>query len=432
MIVSRGQPKIRHLAGGVVAPTCVDPWLDIPLVVKEAQGCKLYVEGKGYLYDLCMSNGAAILGHQSAILREAVNAAMSCGGISGYNTPTAEKLAAHIVSLVPCAELVRFMLSGSESTFHAIRLARAYRGRNKIVKFSGHYHGCHAWGLMNGPGAFGKLASSGLVERIPCSSGGSSAAIKEIIVLPFNAVNVAQRVLDSEHEDIAAVILEPVNINSGCILPKPEFIRLLRTLTARHDIILIFDEILSGFRTGCGCAQADLGVKPDLCILGKALGGGVPISAIVGIRGVMECLAPDGECFVSGTYSGSLLGMRAGLACLDQMRKATFHTGLMRRTERFVQGMTNIFSMRGISCPISCYGDRFSLHFGLKRVPQSAEEQSGFNLRLHECFRQAAYRNGVYMRGHWHHGISDGHSEEDIDNILSKLDDAVREMTLEL
>lgn len=417
----------HYLVGGVCSSARMHPALGRPFYVSRGDGSKLYdLEGREYI-DLCTSYGAALLGHNHPAVNAALLQGIKMGTICAYETPDHARLAKKVCEMVPCLELVRFTGSGTETTMHAIRAAREFTGKSVIVKFEGHFHGYHDALQFNWwP----------LVEQVPAGqprppvreSGGMPPGLEEhLLVLPFNDF-AALEVLEQRKDDLAAVILEPINYNSGCICPAPGYLEALRQITVEHGIVLIFDEILSGFRTGPDCAQGYYGVTPDLCTLGKCLGGGVPLSAFGGRRDIMECVTPLGRATHSGTYNGHLLAILAGLAALEAYSQPDFYPHLEALADRLYPGLQEVFDEAGVPARVQGLGARFYIYFGLDEEVTTYAQACRRDRELERRFWSAAIRQGVYFHAGLHYGFSAAHTLEDIERVLEACAAAAREV----
>jgi glutamate-1-semialdehyde 2,1-aminomutase len=412
----------EHLAGGVSAAARIHASLGRPFLTSRGEGGRVYdLEGKAYI-DLNTSNGAALLGHGHPAVRRAVEHALELGLICAHETPYQAEVARKISELVPSAELVRFTSSGTETTWYAIRTARAYTGKSVVVKFEGHFHGYHdylgysAWPPLD-------VAPGSIVPE----SGGIPPELQQfVIVLPWNDPQVLERTLRERGAEIAAVIMEPINYNSGSILPLPGYLEEVRRLTREHGVVLIFDEILSGFRTGASCAQGFLGVTPDLCTLGKALGGGTPLSAFAGQREVMNAVSPVGRAVHSGTFNAHLIPLLAANAFLDEVAQPAFWSNLEQVEAYFYGGLREAFRTAGLPVFVQAVGARFSLLFGLEAEPRNYRDAARYDRELARQFFGAALEQGVYFHSAWHHGFSAMHTREDLSAALNRIESAAR------
>jgi glutamate-1-semialdehyde 2,1-aminomutase len=328
--------------------------------------------------------------------------------------------------MVPSAEQVRFTGSGTETTWHAVRTARAYTGRLKLVKFEGHFHG---FSDVLGYSSWPPLGPAGPVDapaKIPESAGIPPADADEVIVLPWNDAEALERTLEARGHEIAAVIMEPINYNAGGIMPLPGYLEAVREMTAKHGVVLIFDEILSGFRTGPSCAQGYLGVTPDMCTLGKCLGGGAPISAFAGRRDIMAACAPVGKAVHSGTFNAHPIGVLAADAFLDVVADPTFWEEMKAKEDFFYPALRQAFADAGVTVWVQATGARFNLLFGLDREPRSYREAARCDRALETRFYRAALERGVYFHYSWHHGFSALHTRADLEQALEGIEGAAR------
>jgi len=313
---SRSQQLYRRarevIPGGVNSP--VRSYAPYPLFVASAKGSKFKtVDSQEYL-DYCMAYGALIDGHARAEVIDAVKEALEKGSIYGQPTEKEVELAELISSIIPSMKMVRLVNSGTEATMHAIRLARASSEKKKVLKFEGGFHGSHDSVLV-------KAGSGATLLGSPSSEGVPIEVAKNTLVSRFNDEKVAGKIIRDHADELAAVIVEPVLGNIGPVLPKPGFLEILRKLTEENDVLLIFDEVITGFRLSLGGAQEHYKIRPDLTILGKILGGGLPMSAFGGRRDIMEKLAPMGPVYQAGTYSGNPVSVSAALATLESLKK---------------------------------------------------------------------------------------------------------------
>jgi glutamate-1-semialdehyde 2,1-aminomutase len=420
------QEAQRHLAGGVSAAARVHAALGRPLMVARGEGGQLYdVDGKAYV-DLHTGSGATLLGHGHPAVRRAVQQALEMGIVCAHETPYQGEVAKKLSAIIPSAELIRFTSSGTETTWHAIRTARAYTGRSKVVKFEGHFHGYHdylgwsSWPPLDQAGP--KEAPAAVPE-----SGGIPPELRQfVIVLPWNDAGALERAIARHRDEIAAVIMEPVNYNSGTILPAPGYLQAARQLTRDAGIVLIFDEILSGFRTGPSCMQGHYGVTPDMCTFGKALGGGTVLSAFAGRREVMDAVAPRGRAVHSGTFNAHLIPIMAANAFLDEIARPGFWANLEQLDTALYAGLREAFKRAGLPVWVQALGARFSLLFGLESEPTTYRQAARHDRELARRFYAAAVEEGAYFHFQWHHGISAMHTMADVERALAAVEAAAR------
>jgi glutamate-1-semialdehyde 2,1-aminomutase len=419
----------QHLVAGVSSSVRLcHAFGDRPFYVAHGEGAKVYdVDGREYI-DLCTSHGASLLGHKHPSIVAALHKAAEMGIICSYETEFQSALAAKIGEMVPCAELVRFSGSGTETTMHTIRLAREYTGRDKILKFTGHFHGYHDYVLFeqDAPSPSAHPTPSGLY---PMSAGIPAGMDRYVTIVPDNDLETFERTIRLQKDEIAAVILEPVHYNAGCIIPPREYIQHLRRITDENGILLIFDEVLSGFRMAPGGAQEYFGVTPDLCTLGKAVGGGLPLSAICGKREVMQHIKPLGNAQHSGTYNGTLVCILAGLAALNEYSQPGFYIHINEVGQHLLSGITEIATRLGIKACVQGLGARFGIYFGIDEEVTSYKQSLATDVEMTNCFIQTAWKNGVYFHdyggnGAHHHGFSAAHTIADMDRALEGIEAA--------
>ena len=418
---------VRVLPGGVTASARLLPDSGRPFYLARGAGAYVYdLQGRRYL-DGLNSHGATLLGHGHPAITQAVGRVLDLGVLCAAENELQVALAERLCQVIPCAEQVRFTTSGTETTWHAVRVARAYTGRTHVIRFEGHFHGFNdSLGFSSDP----PLALAGPPDAprvVPESAGMPPEAGRHVTVVPFNDAGALEGAVAAHAGDLAAVILEPINYDCYGILPAPGFLEALRDLTRRAGAVLIFDEILSGFRTGPGGAQEHLGVTPDLCTLGKALGGGMPLSAFAGRREIMEAVSPVGKAVHSGTYNAHLTAIAAALAFLDEIAAPGFYPGLLATGERLYAGLREVFARRGLPVWVQGVGCRFGLLFGLDAAPQDYRQAAARDRATERRFLRACVERGLYLHpGSPHHGYTAAHTAGDIDEMLQIADDAAR------
>ncbi len=418
----------KYLVEGLSASARWNDNLKRPLYFKKGEGAYVYDIDNNRLLDMFLSHGASILGHNNNKINEAIKSAIGMGTLCSYETEFQTELAEKLCKLIPCADLCRFSCSGTEAVMHTLRLAREYTGKDLVLKFEGHYHGLSDYVQYNWcpvPDRMGKRDDPNI---IPFSGGIPKGIEKYIKIIPFNDLDILQDTIERFKDSLAAVILEPINYNQGCIIPDKEYIESLRELTRDNDIILIFDEVLSAFRTGQDCAQGYLKVTPDICIIGKSIGGGTPISAIAGKREIMEHFKPKGGCTHSGTYNGHLIPVMASLATLGELEKPYFYEHIYKLAERLYKGLSNIFKESRLNIIVQGLGSRFGFFFDSKKdIVSEYRERLGENNEMASKFYQLMYEKGIYFHG-LHHGFSSVHSVDDIDMVLNRTEETIREL----
>jgi glutamate-1-semialdehyde 2,1-aminomutase len=347
----------RYIPGGVNSPVRAFKAVGgSPIFIKSAKGSKIYdVDGNEYI-DYVLSWGPLILGHTHPQVIKVLQKAAEKGTSYGAPTSLETELAAMIRKAFPSMEIVRMVNSGTEATMSAIRTARGFTGRDKVIKFEGCYHG-HADGLLV------KAGSGALTFGVPDSLGVPKDYAKNTMTLPFNDLKIFERALKREAKNIACVILEPVVGNIGCVLPRPGFLEGVRSLTQRYRIILIFDEVMTGFRVSYGGAQGAYGIKPDMTCLGKVIGGGLPVGAYGGRKDIMKMVAPEGPVYQAGTLSGNPLAMTAGIETLKVLSRHNIYKKLMVKAEALEYALVDASKRTGIKTKFYRAGTMFCTYF---------------------------------------------------------------------
>jgi glutamate-1-semialdehyde 2,1-aminomutase len=431
-VVEQFERAQQYLAGGVAASTRVNRALGHPLLIDRAEGCRVWdLDGKEYL-DLCCSHGATLLGHGDARVRRAVEAALARGAACSYENELHTELARLLCETVPCLERVRFTGSGTEATLHCLRLARAFTGRSKLLKFEGNFHGYHDQVMYAIGTPADRLGPEEAPNVHPGSTGLPAGLERNLVVVPYNRVDLFEEAFRRHAHELAAVVCEPVYYNAGCIVPEKEFIDTVRRLTRDAGVLLVFDEVLSAFRMCPGGAQEYLGVTPDLCTLGKAVGGGFPLSVFGGRRDVMDRLMPVGDCQHSGTYNGHVVAVAAALAAVTAYRAPGFYHHLNAVGRRLYEGLNAVFARHGVRGHVQGLGARFGVYFGLDGPPRHYRDVVRHQREQMLRFIASAIRHGVYFHDYGgaacHHGFCAALTSADADEALNRLDDAVRGM----
>ncbi|MDR3492219.1 MAG: glutamate-1-semialdehyde 2,1-aminomutase [Gammaproteobacteria bacterium] len=386
------QQAQRVIPGGVNSP--VRAFLGVggdPLFFKSASGAYITdVDGKDYI-DYVGSWGPMILGHVRPEVLKAVMDCMQNGLSFGAPTEVEVRLAEKICQLMPSIEKVRMVSSGTEATMSAIRLARGFTKRDKIIKFSGCYHG-HADYLLVAAG------SGALTLGVPDSAGVPASFAQHTLIADYNKLETVERLFKQHGNDIAAIIVEPVAGNMNCVPPAPGFLEGLRELCDKHGSVLIFDEVMTGFRVALGGAQALYNIKPDLTTLGKIVGGGMPVGAFGGRADIMQCIAPLGPVYQAGTLSGNPVAMTAGLTTLNLISSdPTFHDRLTLVTLKLVVGLEKCANQLGLSLRTTAVGGMFGLYFNELDNIVTYDDVKKSNVNLFKQFFHGMLREGVYF-----------------------------------
>ena len=384
------QQACRVLPGGVNSPVraCKSVGCD-PLFVARAEGCTVTdVDGNEFI-DFVGSWGPMILGHAHPDVVRAITETAPMGTSFGAPCPLEVELAELVCDSVPSLEKVRFVSSGTEATMSAIRLARGYTGRNMVIKFDGCYHG-HA-------DSFLVKAGSGVITLgIPGSPGVPDDIVKNTLSIPYNDREVLEETLRDEKLDIACVIVEPVAGNMGVVVPELSFLKKLRELTAELGIVLIFDEVITGFRLGLGGAQQRFDIMPDLTCLGKIIGGGLPVGAYGGKKEIMDNIAPDGPVYQAGTLSGNPLAMAAGLAMLKVVRKPGFYEELEEKSDWFAEQLASIAADAPVPAVLNRIGSMMTCFFTTEPVVDFESAMNADTDRYGRHFRQML-ESGIWL-----------------------------------
>ncbi len=392
-----------------------------PFFTARADGAYLWdVEGKRYI-DYIGSWGPMVAGHNHPAVREAVEHAVHNGLSFGTPCPAEVTMAETIARLVPSIEMVRMVNSGTEATMSAIRLARGATGRGKIVKFEGCYHG-------HGDSFLVKAGSGALTFGVPTSPGVPKQSADLTLTLPYNDLDAAKTLFAEQGEEIAGLIIEPVAGNMNCILPREGYLQGLRELCNDHGTLLIFDEVMTGFRVALGGAQAHYGVCPDLTTFGKIIGGGMPVGAYGGRRDLMEQVAPSGPIYQAGTLSGNPVAMAAGLAVLELVQTPGFHDTLASRTRLLCDGLQAVADGEGVPFSTTRVGGMFGLFFTAEQVETFAQATATDTAMFNRFFHGMLAR-GVYLAPSAFEAgfMSSAHSDQDIADTLQAAREALRE-----
>ncbi len=388
-----------------------------PFVVERGAGSRIWdADGREYI-DYVLSWGPLILGHAPEVVLTALEDVMRRGTSFGIPTELEVELGSRIVDRLPHVEMLRFVSSGTEATMSAIRLARAATKRDVILKFDGCYHG-------HGDSFLVRAGSGVATLGLPNSPGVPEALASLTVVAPFNDLDAVEKLMRANR--VAAVIIEPIVGNGGYIAPDPEFLPGLRALCDREGALLVFDEVMTGFRVAYRGAAERFNITPDLTTLGKVIGGGLPVAVYGGRRDLMSQIAPSGSVYQAGTLSGNPLAMAAGIATLDALTPEV-HDAISERTSRLVDGLTEIAARHGVPFSADCAGSMWGFFFRAERV-RSFDDAKTSDVDRFKRFFHAALDRGVYLAPSAFEAafMSAAHSDRDIDDTLSRLDDAMR------
>lgn len=404
----------QSIAGGVNSPVRAFRAVGgTPVFFSKAEGPFLFdADGKRYI-DYIGSWGPMIAGHANPRVLQAVRDAIENGLSFGAPTAIETDMAELVKTFFPSMEKLRFCSSGTEATMSAIRLARGFTGRDTIVKFEGCYHG-HSDSLLV------KAGSGALTFGVPSSPGVPADLAKHTLNLPFNDLDAAQALFEQQGDSIACLIIEPITGNMNMILPQPGYLEGLRILCDQYGIVLIFDEVMTGFRVAKGGAQALTQIKPDLTCLGKIIGGGMPVGAFGGRQDVMDMLAPLGPVYQAGTLSGNPVAMAAGIATLSALSVPGFYEALTATTQRFVNGMMGVAQEAGVAMQGVSRGGMFGLFFADRPVTSFAEV-TACDETIFKRFFHLMLDRGVYLAPSMYEAgfVSSTHSDQVIDDTLT-------------
>ncbi|WP_423185578.1 glutamate-1-semialdehyde 2,1-aminomutase [Alishewanella sp. d11] len=388
-----------------------------PFFVAKAEGAYLYdVDGKRYI-DYIGSWGPMLLGHNNPVIRDAVIAAAANGLSFGAPCPAEVTMAEKVSELVPSMEMLRMVSSGTEATMSAIRLARGYTGRDTIVKFEGCYHG-HADSLLV------KAGSGALTLGVPNSPGVPADFAKYTLTCEFNNLAQIQQLFAEQGEQIACIIVEPVAGNMNCIPPEPGFLEGLRQLCDDYGSVLIFDEVMTGFRVALGGAQAYFGVTPDLTTLGKIIGGGMPVGAFGGKKAIMQHIAPLGPVYQAGTLSGNPIAMAAGLAAMQEISKPGVYEALTEKTAKLIKGLAQAAAKHGIPVSFNQVGGMFGMFFTAEGRVSNFQQATRCDIEAFKRFFHLMLQQGVYLAPSAYEAgfLSLAHSDEDLAETIAAAD----------
>ena len=411
--------RARHIIpGGVNSPVrALRSVGTTPLFIKDANRAYLTDIDDNVFIDFCMSWGVLILGHDNpAVSRRAIEA-IQRGSSYGIPSEAETELAERVRQAFPSMERVRFVNSGTEATMSAIRVARGFTGRDVLVKFEGCYHGHADHLLVSAGSAVANLSTAS-------SSGVPADFTKHTVCLPYNDVEALERYFRTDGDRVAAIILEPVACNMGVVVPTLDFLLATRRLTEQYGAVLIFDEVITGFRLALGGAQERFGITPDMTTVGKIVGGGFPAAAFGGRKDIMALLAPDGPVYQAGTLSGNPVAMAAGIETLRQLSAPQFYEKIEERSRRFIDGLKQIVDGKDIQ--LNHCGSMFTLFFNPSPVQNFDDARRSSQERFARYFRRMLER-GIYMSPSQFEGnfISECHNDDILDYVLKSIKESI-------
>ena len=418
----------KTIPGGVNSPVRAFRQVGgTPRFITKAKGPYFWdAENKRYI-DLIMSWGPMIVGHANPEVVEAVQRAAETSFSYGAPTEGEIELAERICAIMPSVEQVRMVSSGTEATMSALRLARGYTGRDLIIKFEGCYHG-HADSLLVKAGS-GLLTFADSTQNAPSSGGVPQDLVKHTLVLPYNDVAAIEEVFKKQGDQIAAVIIEPIAGNMNLIKPSTQFLSVIRNLTSKHGSVLIYDEVMTGFRVALGGAQSLQGITPDLTCLGKVMGGGMPMAAFGGKKEIMSKLAPLGSVYQAGTLSGNPVAVAAGLKTLEIISRAGFYECLTGQTEKLMTGLKQAADKANISFAVDSVGGMFGFYF-TSQIPTSYEAVTQSDIEAFKKFFHLMLDEGVYLAPSAYEAgfTSITHDNEVVDAIIAAAESSFKKL----
>ena len=416
----------KFIPGGVNSPVRAFKAVGMePLFIDRAKGAYIYdVDGNKYI-DYVLSWGPMILGHADERVLRPVTGALKKGTSFGAPTKKETELAQLITEIYPSVEKVRLTSSGTEAAMSAVRLARGYTGREKVIKFQGCYHG-HYDGLLV------KAGSGSATFGVPSSSGVNKSFAQDTIALPFNDIEKTEEVIRREKDNLACVIVEPIPANMGVILPRDGFLKRLRQVTEENGVVLIFDEVITGFRVALGGAQELFGIRPDLTILGKILGGGFPIGAFGGRAEIMDYLSPDGPVYQAGTLSGNPIAVEAGINTIRILMSDKIYDKLRSLGRDLEAGLNTIIGRTRHRITLQRCGSLFTLFFTDKKEVRDYNAVSGCDLDRFSRFFQGMLGQGVYLAPSQFEAnfISIKHSVADVEKTLRAAEHTLKSLSV--
>ena len=414
---------LEIIPGGVNSPVraCKSVGAD-PLFIERGQGCLIYDADGNRFVDYIGSWGPLILGHRHPAVVDAITAVLKRGTSFGAPTDLEIQLAEMVIDAVDSVEMVRMVNSGTEATMSAVRLARGATGRDLVIKFDGCYHG-HADTLLVAAGS--GVATLG----IPGSPGVPEAVAQATLSLPFNDIDAVKKVMADKGDKVACVIVEPVAGNMGLVAPEDGFLKTLRELTEAHGSVLIFDEVMTGFRVAYGGAQSLYGITPDLSCFGKVIGGGLPVAAYGGKKEIMSQIAPQGSIYQAGTLSGNPLAMAAGIATLEQLKIPGVYETLNEKSKRLITGLGNAAQKAGIAARVGHVGSMLGMFFTDQNVA-NFDDAKTCDLELFSKFYQGMRQHGIYIAPSQFEVLflSTAHDDEHIDATINAAEQVLEKL----
>jgi len=414
----------ERLLGGISSTFRTNPYTGGHLQVADAHGAHIRTtDGRTYI-DMFMAHGSTVMGHAHPAVVQAVRDVLDAGVVIGYETGAGESVARQISTLVPSAEAVRFVASGSEAVTTALRVARAVTDRDLIIKIDGHFNGGSDYAMVNSLASNTDADNPGgaVSRRIPSSAGIPQAAVDSVVPIPWNDLEALDTALDAYAGQVAAVLMVPIDFNNGCITPSDGYLQAVLERTHAAGALVVFDEVLSGLKVHGGSAQALYGVTPDLTAVSKAISSGVPLAAVVGRREYMETLltpAPEGPV-QGGTYAGSALGLAAASATLSRVTQGSLHADLLERAGGFFERLQAVFDRSPLPARVQGLGCMFAIYVGTRDPVASYRDMRALDPDLAKRFFTRCIDEGVYF--HTDFSVSAAHDPAILDDVLGRLE----------
>jgi glutamate-1-semialdehyde 2,1-aminomutase len=415
-----------RLLGGISSSFRTNPYTGGHLEVAKAHGPFVEtIDGQTYI-DLFMAHGSAILGHAEPRVFEAIKGTFEAGVVVGYETGWGDRIADRLGEILPSAEACRFVASGSEAVLTAIRLARAWTGREVVIKIDGQFNGGNDYVLFNSMAAQSDEANPGgrVSAHRPFSRGIPRSVERSLILVPWNDLPALEAAYAEAADDVAAVVMVPIDYNNGCLVPAPGYLESVRAMTHARGSLLVFDEVLSGFKTGLSCGQGLYGITPDITTLSKALSNGVPLSAIVGRADILSMftLPVPAGALQGGTFAGNVIGLAAAGATLDILSDPAFYPTLAANTDRFLTGLQAMFDASPVPARVEWLGCGFGLYVGTRDRVRGIEDVRRLDKALARTYFTRCIERGVYF--HTDFTVSAAHTPAVLDEALDRMADA--------
>ena len=428
-LMSWQEEASRYITGGMSSSFRKNAFTGIPMYVQRAKGPRFVdLAGKEYI-DFFMCHGAVLLGHDHQAVKEAISHSLEKGFFAGYDTEETISFGRKVCSVIPSAQSIRFVNSGTEGTLLALRLARGYTRKPCIIRIDGHFHGIHDYLIANNLIHKRDRSNDGsrVSKVIGRSRGIPDVVDSTIITVPWNNAEIIASVIAERGDEIAGIIMNVIDYNNGLFLTTKEYLEQVRSLCDRYNIVLIFYEILSGFKTGNSCAQGLYGVTPDICTLGKALTNDVPLSIVVGKKMIMDCIMDPVDPVISGgTFSGNQLGIAAGNAVLDTIMQPAFYSQFLDRTERFFASLQELFTRSAFPAVVKGLGAGFTISVGTDVPLETYDDADRIDTVLARKFFTACIERGLYF--HTDFTVSAAHDEQILSEALERIEDVVMTM----